>query len=251
MTALGMLVDTHEPDFIIELLTQCIPTTRANLNHALGMADYVWCAADGHVVSYERKQWSEVLSGLDSVEEQLRREAQSTDELNLLIEGVAEPTPHGVCVLQRHKDGTYRGNRHSYGTPSRPVPHLYARVQAWLWELDKCGITVYQSPGQVGTATLLVAHYKASLKPEHTTLQRYIKPRVQTTAQNPQVVSLMGLVGADIGEVRAQALVARFGNLYSVLNAPREELLRVDGIGPGVVKKLWKAIGREVNGGVG
>ena len=92
-----------------------------------------------------------------------------------------------------------------------------------------------------------MAWYKSSQKEEHTTLRRYIKPRVNPKAFDPAVLTLMGIEGVQLGEVRAKALIKQFGSVWEVVNAPLSELVSVEGIGPGLASKLLEVIGRPWN----
>jgi ERCC4-type nuclease len=238
-----LLVDVFEPEDIFQLLAQSVDVQRQNLVQA-GFADYLWFSCDGHRCQVERKQWGEILSNPDHVEEQLRREMVTTEETVLLVEGVAEATRWGMDVYTKSPGKSYFRLQHSYGTPKHPQSGLYHRIQSWFWQLDKAGISVYRTCHSRDTASALVAWYKSSQKQEHTTLQRYIKVRANPKAYDARVLTLMGIEKAGLGEVKAKALIAKFGSVYAVLNAPLEELVEVDGIGKGIAMKLIEAVGR-------
>ena len=238
-----MLCDVFEPDLIYNLLKQSIEVQRHNLVQ-LGFADYVWFAHDGHRIQVERKQWGEILSDPDHVEEQLRRELIAAEETILLVEGVAEATALGMDTYTKSGDKPYFRLQHSYGTPKHPQSGLYHRIQSWLWQLDKAGISVYRTCHNNDTAGALVAWYHSSQKESHTTLQRYIKPHVNIKAYDPAVLTLMGIEGVELGEVRAKALLSYFGSIWDVFNAPLSSLVDVEGIGPGIARKLISAIRR-------
>lgn len=232
-----------EPDAIFNLLKQSVECQRQNLVQ-LGYADYMWFCHDGHRCQVERKQWGEVLSDPDHVEEQLRREMVATEETVLLVEGVAEATPWGMDTYIKSGEKLYYRLHHSYGTPKHPQVGLYHRIQSWFWQLDKAGISVYRTCCSNDTASALVAWYKSSQKEEHTTLRRYIKPRIDPKGFDHRVLTLMGIEGVQLGEVRAKALVEHFGSVWAIVSAPVSELVKVDGIGPGLAKKLVEAVGR-------
>ena len=239
-----MIVDVFEADLIYNLLKQSIEVVRQNLV-PLGMPDYVWFSYDGRRVGVERKTWGEILSDPDHVEEQLRREMTTVNEICLLIEGVAESTQWGVDTYTKSTGKPYYKLQHSYGTPKYPQSGLYHRIQSWLWQLDSCGISSYRTTNSHDTASALVAWYKSSQKEEHTTLRRYIKPRINPKAFDPAVLTLMGIAGVELGEIRAKALIDYFGSVWAVVNAPMSVLVDVDGIGPGLARKLIDALGRE------
>lgn len=240
-----VLVDTNEPVELQQLIQQSVDTERTMLNQ-IGCADYMWQAADGHWVQIERKQWPEILSDLDGIEEQLRRELAAADELGLLIEGIIEPTPVGVDAYKKSDDKRYYRVVRSYGTHARPQPGLYHRLQAWLWCLDKAGITIYQTPNYAATAVTLVSHFQQGQKDEHSTLNRYIKTKQHVEKWNPHVLSLMGIPNTGIGEQKARALVERFETLVAVLVQSPEDLASVPGMGRTLAERLLRAAGREL-----
>ena len=219
-----IFVDTFEPGDIFKLIKQVLPASdRMSLN-SKGMADYMFFDIMGRRVQFERKQWGEILSGLDHVEDQLRGEYETADELNLIVEGTIQPTAYGLDFYKLTNSKDFMRKSHSYGDRKHPRQYLLAQVYSWLWQLDKTGITVYFTPNAIGTATLLVSCFKNSQKEEHTTLQRYIKERVQLKELNPYVKTLMGIEAAGLGPERAQSLIDYFGDPYGVFTSDEDEL---------------------------
>ena len=231
-----MLVDVFEPEEIIPLLRQSIPVERDNLN-TKGYADYFWNACDLHTIQVERKQNGELLGSLDAVESQLRRQYGAADENILLVEGFIIPAPQGCATIKRSKDGRFF-------IIDRTWDCSYSGLISWFYQLDKSGITLYNSASLQSSAAILAALYRNSLKPEHTTLTRYIKSKIYLEDHNPHVLSLMGIEGANLGEKRAKALIDKFGTLWEVLSREESELCQVEGIGPGLARGLLKSIGR-------
>lgn len=119
---------------------------------------------------------------------------------------------------------------------------------AWLLQLDKAGITVFHTVNYLDTATTLVAFYTNMQKLEHTTLQRYIKPKIQVRDLNPHVQALINLSQAyklDIGEVKATAIMEEFGDLFNVMIANGDDLGKVKGVGKKTIDGLFEKIGRD------
>lgn len=233
-----LVVDSHEPVQIEMLLRQSVPVTRSNINQQ-GMADYMWFDCSGRVVQVERKQWGEVLSDLDAVEEQLRREVGHADRTCLLIEGVAEPVPDGV---RTYAYGT--GKLSKMLVPKRVYgknhPGMMAMLMSWIWQLSDIGVPVVMTLGLEATAIAVASFYKNCQKSCHSTFTRYVKPKTPAVL-NPQVLMLMGVRG--LGEKRAQALIGQFGSVYAVVNASAADLAQVDGIGKGVAEKVLREVG--------
>ena len=235
-----LMVDSFEPiEQIVPLLRESIPVMVSDLNLS-GFADYVFNCVDGHCVQCERKQNGELLGGLDRVEGQLKKQYPKAQENILIIEGFILPSKEGCSAVKLSKDRKILFVDREFKGVS------YAGLYSWLYQLDKCGITHYFTSDLVGTAILLEALYKSSLKLEHTTLQRYIKPKIYLEEENHYVRSLMGLSGVSLGEKRAKALVNRFGTFWNVVAQDVDKLCEVDGIGPNIAKSLLKAVGRMV-----
>ncbi len=249
-----LLVDIYEPQEIQNIIQQVIPTIRMTLNHATeGYADYLWFGIDGHRIQVERKQAGEILSSLDSVEEQLGRELNNgVEETILLIEGVCGP----VSGLSRTTQ-TFIKPKSSKGRPllipGKVFKVNYVGLQAWKSQLDKAGITIVETFDWEATALTLVALYNNSQKAEHTTLRRYIKAHITVQPFNEHVITLMGIRGVNLGEARARALIERYGTVWYTLSQEIEDLAETlvgdetkvkKRLGLTTAKKLMMAIGR-------
>ncbi|GAG36882.1 unnamed protein product, partial [marine sediment metagenome] len=91
-----IFVDQFEPVEIESVIQQSVDTIRGSFN-TKGLPDYTWIAIDGHRIGVSRKQAGEMLSSLDDVEMQLRKDMLSVDEMYLLNEGVF----NGALVYKR------------------------------------------------------------------------------------------------------------------------------------------------------
>jgi len=254
-----LFVDTYEPYSIWELLTQSVEVIKQDLNHALGIADYMWYCCDGHRIQVERKQIDEILSGMDSVEEQLTRElSNGVEETLLLIERFCEPIPGNYMAVQTYTRPPERLGKvfmkilkhDSVLVPGHKYNISYAGLQAWKSQLDKAGITIVETFDWKATACTLVALYNSSQKEEHTTLRRYIKDKITTTERNPHVLTLMGVKNGGVGEEIAKALIERFGTAHYTLTQDvdilAETVVGEKRFGPLRAKRLLKAFGRDV-----
>jgi hypothetical protein len=241
-----LMVDIFEPVQIEDLIAQSIPVTRTGLN-GMGIADYTWYAVDGHRIQVERKQIDEILSGMDRVEEQLRRElSNGIEETILLYEGTCEPIAGLRMAVQSYKVS----KNDKVLVPHHQYNISYGGLHAWLSQLDKAGITIIHTCHYIGTAHALVALYMNSQKTEHTTLKRYVKEHIRIEQYNPHVLTLMGIKGAGLGEAKAKALVERYGTVWYILNQSAEDLAETlvgeEGKRLGLIQanKLLKAIGK-------
>lgn len=234
-----MKVDTHEPSEAFQMLSQTtLGTEMAPLNDQ-GYADFLWPCFGGGLKQAERKQWGELLSDLDAIEDQLRRQMQAHPDVPLMLiaEGLALTGQMGTMVYKRarHKanilvcKGTY--------------PKSLNLVYAWLYQVSKY-IEVYFTADLVATCTALTAFYKADQKEEHHTFHRYLKD--VTFHPNPQVQRLLGLTSktSGVGPALCQALIKEFGTVWRVLNAKPGQLQVVEGVGPKLAVKILRDVGR-------
>jgi len=98
---------------------------------------------------------------------------------------------------------------------------------------------------------LLAAIYNNCQKPaeEHTTLQRYIRPRIVIKKQDPFVKALMALSLAyqiGIGEDKATRIATKYGSILDIVMSEPGELCEIEGIGKGIATKLLTSLGREL-----
>ena len=255
-----LFMDVHEPYPIWELLTQSVEVFKPEpgLNQQ-GYADYMWIACDGHRVQIERKQIDEILSSMDSVEEQLTREmSNGVEETLLLIERFCEPISGNRAAVQTYtkppeglRKLLFKILKHdNVLVPGHSYNVSYIGLQAWKSQLDKAGITIVETFDWQATAHTLIALYNNSQKLEHTTLRRYIKDRIVTTKRNPHVLTLMGVKNGGVGEEIAKALIERFGTAYYALSQDVDSLAETvvgeKRFGPIRAKKLLRAFGRSI-----
>ena len=232
-----MIVDIHEPEQACSLIGQSIECDQNNLNDR-GYADYLWDGISGKQ-QVERKTWVEVLAGLDSVEDQLRREMQAHPDVRLILilEGLATPMMAGTEVWAPTKSATKRlyfpGK--SFGTPIQ-------KVYAWLYQVSKY-IEVYCTADFNTTVKALVTFYKADQTEDHNTFHRYL--RLVDFHPNPQVEGLINIMkGTNIGAVRAQTLISAYGTIWNVLSQSAKALAEVDGMGLKTAQQLLRKVGR-------
>lgn len=231
-----MMVDVYEPQQACPLIGQSIECDSNNLNDK-GYADYLWDGVEGKQQA-ERKTWSEVLIGLDHVEDQLRREMQAHPDvrLMLILEGLATPEMAGSTVWVPTK-----GAKRLYH-PGKSFHTPLQKVYAWQYQVGKF-IEVYCTADFNATVKALVAFYNADQKEGHNTFHRYL--RLVDFHPNPQVEGLMNIMkGTNIGPTRAQALINQFGTIWNVLSAEAKVLAEVDGMGLKTAQQLLRKVGR-------
>lgn len=270
-------LDEFEPATIEQLLVQTCDCTRAGLNR-MKLSDY-YIGVDSKTMQFSRKQAGELLSDLDEAERQIREYYPNAEENYQIVEGIISTVPLSIpsrkqyyaqksrgqrvldpfegkklpAVVRDAKSGKLlQGNLYSYsvndyGGIANEKHHKVNAQMYWSWiaELNSCGVTTFFTLNYVETARFLATVYKHYQKESHNTLNRYIKPRITIEKQDPQVLTLMGIVGAELGEVKAKELIERFGDVYSVLTADMEELQEVIGIGKKYAQKIRDSVRRS------
>jgi hypothetical protein len=250
-----ILVDTSEPDNIKRYLSQMLPMQVDSLNQK-SMADYWFTSVEGRRIQVNRTQAGELLGNIDSFEDELRRYYNSADETFAIVEGIISPyrlTGAKVAMAITTKPIAPPGSLFAYSVTDKGfiyTERVYQvsnkMLKAWLLNIDHAGISVIYTINDMDTAATLAAMYENQQKTEHTTLQRYIKPRITIRSHNPHVQALVNLSQAyklDIGEVKAEALIDYFNNLENILLAEKSELMVVGGIGPTIAQKLKDSLG--------
>lgn len=245
-------------------MKQSIPVVRNNLNQ-LHMSDYYFGGGDCRTRQFSRKQAGELLGNIDEAESQIRDYYDNADENNQIVEGIIS----SIALTRREKSrqesisirSGFRGGSclYTYKVEDSGFIHdgevwegiSYAMLIAWIHRLERAGVYTYFTMNDTETAKLLVAIYQNEQKSpeEHSTLQRYIRPRLQLKHHEPFVESLMYLSAAyklGIGEVTATKIAGKYSNLLDIAMAEVGELCTIPGIGVTTAEKLLKAIGRQV-----
>lgn len=230
-----LFVDIHEPEEVIESLRKSVQVTVINLN-GQGFADYYWADITGKRRQIERKQIGEALSDLDGLEEQLKGQLQTCDELALYVQGVWTPFGDGIQVWTRTRDGRFF-------RPDHIRERVLLRWSGFKASLRLYGVDVIEIPDQDCLVVEIIADFKASQKQEHTLFKRYLRPHVPPVDLDPSVNNLNRLDGTGIGPVLSKKLIDTFGGLYGVFTASFDDL--ADTIGSARASKFWKVIGRE------
>lgn len=257
-----LIVDSNEPHEILPLLRQSVPVEVMNLNQTK-RSDFYFGGEDCKSRQFSRKQANEFLGNMDEAEDQIRDYYNNADENYQIIEGIISEyplvkkriTPSGVTTRGKAQPGTMFGyniadNGFMYGEHAHRVQA--SSYYAWIYRLAVMGVQTFYTDNYVATAKFLVAAYKNSQKPEeeHTTLQRYIRPRIIIRVRDPFIEALMGLSLAyrlSIGEDKATKIAEYYNDILSIAMAEVGELMGVSGIGKGIAEKLLTALGRNLD----
>lgn len=266
-------MDISEPEDIVHLLEQTAPVTVMPLNQS-ERADYYWGGDEDKTFQAVRAQAGELLSNIDSEEDEIRRYYDSADKTIQICEGIISDVPitrkdkslAAVSVRFASRPQqlfSYRVAANGYLFGEHAYDVGADKFYAWLFRLEQCGVPTFFTHNYVGTAKFISAAYHNCQKSpdSHDTLNRYYIPRitlgekdeegkrVTIRQQNPFIRGLMALsiiYRIDIGEKKATALhKAGYKSLYDLAFASTTELQRVEGIGKATATKLLEAIGVE------
>lgn len=262
-----ILADLAEPQELLDLMEQSVPVSRQNLNQTK-RADYYFGGEDGKTRQFCRVQINELLSDIDSQENELVRYYNNADQNGLIIEGIGSPVAiqlgrkvKDLGVSVRFGRGgvsklpsaifTYpiAANGFSYDNTMFKISR--SLVQAWRYRLEECGIIVIDTINYIDTAITLVAIYNNCQKPEekHTTLNRYIRPKIRLQEHDPFVEALISVGHAyqlGIGEEKAKSIAKQYHSLIDLVESEVNDISQCEGIGKPTAEKILKALGREI-----
>ena len=257
-----ILIDEAEPVEIVNLLSQSTAVAVLNLNKTQ-RSDYYFGGEDNKTRQFGRVQAGELLSNIDSMEDELRRYYNNADLNYQIIEGIISSVPltrrdksiNAISIRMQSQPSTlfsYKVAENGFIFDEHSWNVSATMLDAWLFQLDEVGIRTYYTENYYRTAKLLVAIYKNCQKPpeEHTTLQRYIRPRIAIKERDPFIIALMSLSLAykiGIGEKTATKIATRYHSILDIAMSSVSELRQVEDVGKKTAEKLLTAIGRELD----
>jgi len=237
-----IVVDVFEPDHLAQLLSQFLRVHRENLV-VKGLSDYFWFAGDGHRITLERKTWADLIASQGRIETQLRMATNNAEEVGLIVEGIADPLYGGeIGLFQKSGDGKWFRR-------AKISDWRYDALQAFLYRLDKEGITVYHTASMEATSWALKAFVENSQKQEFTTMRRYVKTKPILWKPDPIMETLMGIKddkGHILGEKKAAEIIKRFGSIWKAIHRDPDEIASVcSGIGLATATRLIELLKKD------
>lgn len=206
----------------------------------LDASDYAFLGYGGVSVGIERCEISNLIQKLQSgeLEDQLYRCQEQFGTVILLKEGIYDSTSG---LLTTHKQGQHGYFRH------RVYPHtVYENIKALEIRLSEMGIEIIDSPNFECSMVVVRVLYQQRIKPD--TEKRLFK-RVRVVklpvklSRNPAVPRLMALV-PRMPECVAVELVHKYESIWNILQAPERDLLKIDGLGKTLIRKLKENVGK-------
>lgn len=239
-------VDEHEPADIIRLLEPALDLDVGPRN-SNGEPDYGYTGSECycHQVSeyfIERKTFSDLIGGIEEVEEQLQGyllKWQGSKHLRLIIEGVIEPAFKGVYVY------TKDNGRNNFKAGLRgDRQQEFKKIYSWLQQVGKYWEIVW-TPSHSATAGAITAYYWGDQEDEesHLTFKRMFKHLDYRV--NPQAQRIMGAAGnVPFGPVRAESVAKHFGTPIRAFKATVDEWTAIPGIGRKTAVDYLRGLGR-------
>lgn len=208
----------------------------------LGSADYAFLDSHDEPVGIERCEIGNLMQKIRNgeLESQLIRCDEDYSTVILLVEGVFDESAGLVAHYRKSREGT------AYFR-SRIEPFFkWVEVQSTLIRLSELGIEIMETPNFGCSMLLIDTIYKQRTKPEesHQMFKRIrsIKIPVKLSA-NPAVPMLMSLC-PRLPEKTAILLINKYGSIWNILNTPIPDLMETDGVGRGLVTKLFTGVGK-------
>ena len=251
-------VDSHEPVAIETMLRQVLGdlVVRGPLNQH-HFADYTYNWWDGTLDQTERKHVEEILTALEDVEYQLVSEIfhHPDAKMNLIIEGLAAPTPLGIQTYRPSKNYKVWTQYRTYKIP-------FQRYERWKIDLERQGVLIWQTADEYGTAQALVAMYKSAQVTDNNVLMRHlrVKGAVQPKPDDweetngkkpwkpdPYVQTLINTPDNGFGVEIAERAIDLFGTPWDLYRQDIDTLANhIPGVSKVKARQFLKAVGRNV-----
>lgn len=240
-----IVLDIFESQIMEEELSKTLRVVRHNLVHE-GLADIFWVAYGGHRITLEHKTAEQLLAEMGKrLDDQLRRYTTQVEEVGLVVDGIVTPVEgKPQCYIWDVKGNTPH-LKYRWVKGKRQVMvsnHSFQKLYAYIWQLDKAGITTYLFPTTNALCLGVSAMVYNSMKEEHSTLKRYHRTRPILWTPDPYVGTLMGVSGAPIGERTARRLLDKYGTPFKTFLSDGSDWP----LGPKLYEAVMKGIGRPV-----
>jgi len=209
----------------------------------LDAGDYAFVDVTGELLGIERCEIRNLIQKLKSgeLEDQLVKCERYYKTIILLIEGVYDRIDEFLAIYK------YNPDRQLFFLSMIDPRTRYGEIKGLEIRLMSLGIEVIETASFASSMRTLSILHEQRTKPEES--HRLFKkaktihiPAKYTT--NPAVPKLMSLADR-LPEKVAIRLIDKYTTIWNVINAPDEELLQIDGLGKGLIKKFKEGIGKS------
>jgi len=209
----------------------------------LDAGDFAFIDKNNEVVGIERSEIKNLMQKLRSgeLEAQLARCDEHYNTVFLLIEGVYDHVSGFLALYKRNIDGrVYFRNRIEPNT-------RYAEAKALEIRLSELGIEVIGASNFDCSMRVISAiyHQRTKLEEEHTLFKKIRPIRIPVKlSANPAVPMLLALC-PRLPEGVAIRLIYQYDSIWNILHADDKEILKIKGMGRGLLNKLKQGVGKE------
>lgn len=206
----------------------------------LDAADFCFLDRDKKPVGIERSKISNLIEKLRSgeLEYQMRKCQELYPSIILLVEDVYDRMGDFLAIYKK-------GNRGYFRNYVYPRTH-YKVAKAVEISLSGMGIEIIASPNLECSMEIvrLIYEHRTKKEEEHTLFKKVRRIKIPTKlTANPNVPRLMALI-PHIPERSAIMLIHKYDTIWNVLHAEDKELLEIDGVGKGLVRKMREGVGK-------
>lgn len=199
----------------------------------LKSGDYAFDTTWGKVARIEYKLFDNLIEDISNahLNDQLRKQEEDGGISILLLEGYITCTTSGFIKTSRRE---YKG-----------------RTWWWLWNYltsaQAAGTYLYFSPNDLQTPRIIIALYEYCNKPEHDALGRRQKLLSLHPSVTPHQRTYTSIPG--VSDEIAKALDVKFGSVYGLCRAEKEDIIAVLGNTPAMKKRaefIYKYVRNQV-----
>lgn len=204
----------------------------------LDAGDFCFLDVNNEVVGIERCTVNNFVQKLmdGQLESQMYKCQEQFSSVILLIEGVCDS----------HKDllALYKKGNNAYFRYMVYPRLMYKSILAAIVSLSNMGVEIITTANFECTMEAIRLIYASRTRTEHTLFKKTRKIRLPVkSSANPSVPRLMAIV-PRLSEKAAVRLMYKFDTIWNVLHAEDKELMEIEGVGRGVVRRIKEAVGK-------
>jgi len=208
----------------------------------LDAGDFAFLDRNSEPVGIERSEIGNLIQKVRSgeLEAQMLKCQDNYASIILLVEGVYDSIDGLLAVY----NGGNRGYFRTYVYPRT----YYETVIAMEVRLSEMGIELIHSPTLQCTMSTIRTIYNQRTKPEeqHALFKRTRAVVIPTKLTNNPAVPMLMTLCPRLSEKVAIRLINKYDNIWTIIHQPDEQLLQIEGFGRGLLDKLKKGVGKDV-----
>jgi ERCC4-type nuclease len=216
-----------------------------NCIDTLEEADYAFLDRNMNPVGIEKATITDLMGKMVSgrLEEQITRCSKSYNTTILMVEGVWDAEDGWIATYSKTPKRKGKVRKYECSHVSK-MP--YSNILALLVRLSDIGVEVLYTPNLLCSMEAIKIIYTSRRKSdeEHTLFKKIRQVQIPVKlSSNPAVPMLLSLCPRMPDKV-AIRLIGKYGTIWNVLHADAKELKEIEGIGSGLIEKLFKGVGK-------